>query len=377
MSQTTTNNDETTTSSWRDKTLKAAGVSYIVGDLSMIAAGAARGHGVLGTISGGATWLAGGVAAARYGNPDTHKQLEIQARKLEAHLRKAGIAIPEDARAQSNLLAHKTVWGHVEQFMYEHPSELLNGMYLLGASMLLHEGITKDMAKGAGKAAKDIIPKGLNAAAFKNVSSTFWIGAVVSAGALLGLFVKEDPHAHEKLNDNASWLDRAMAFVKEKPLRASAVLYTVNNGFLGLRAYQDFSERNGLFKTHSFKPHYASGLQLAIYLLGNGLLYASSRDQITKKGFAHEDIRKLENAAAAVIAAQSPQAQQALLADVSQFMASQKGVTLPPEKIAADLAVRVGELTRDRLQQTNTNVKSFAQSEIHRRDMADATPAIG
>lgn len=372
MTQDNDSDVATQTTSWRDKTLKAAGASYIAGDVGMIVAGMARGKGVLGTVSGGAAWLAGGVAAARYGNPDTQKQLEIQASKLEAHLKKNGVMIPDDARAQSALLANKTVWGHVEQFMYEHPSELLNGMYLLGASMLLHEGITKDVAK----ISKNIIPKGLNAAAFKNVSSSFWMGAIVSAGALLGLFVKEDPHARDHLDKNSSWMDRAIAFVKEQPLRASAALYTVNNLFLGLRTYQDFSERHTTFSAQGFKPHMASGLNLAAYLLGNGLLYASSRNQITKQGFAHEDMAKLENAAAAVIDAQSPQTQQALLADVSQFMASQKGVSIPADKIAADLAVRVGELTRDRLQQANANAKSFTQSVINRRDVADSVPTF-
>lgn len=373
MSQSSDSETTAQTSSWRDKTLKAAGASYIVGDLAMVAAGAARGHGVIGNISGGATWLAGGIAAARYGNPDTHKQLEMQASKLEAYLKKQGISIPTDARAQSALLADKTAWQRVEQFMYEHPSELLNGMYAIGAGMLLHEGITKDIAKET----KTIIPHGLNVAALKNVSSTFWIGALVSTGALLGLFVKEDPHARDHITEQSSWLDRAIAYVKEQPLRASAALYTVNNGFLALKAYQDFSERNGLFKGRVFKPHMASTLQLGAYLLANALLFSSSRNQITKSGFAPEDIAKLENAAAAVIAAQPPQTQQALLADVSAFMATQEGVTLPAEKIAADLATRVGELTRDRLQQVNAMAKSFTQSEIHRRDMADATPTVG
>lgn len=372
MSQTNDSETTTQTTSWRDKTLKAAGASYIVGDLAMVAAGAARGHGVIGNISGGATWLAGGVAAARYGNPDMHKQLEIQASKLETHLKKNGITIPSDARAQSTLLADKTAWQRVEQFMYEHPSELLNGMYALGAGMLLHEGITKDIAKDA----KTIIPRGLNAAALKNVSSTFWIGAIVASGALLGLFVKEDPNARDHITAQSSWLDRAMAYVKEQPLRASAALYTVNNGFLALKAYQDFSERHTTFSTKGFKPHYASTLQLGAYLLANAMLSSSSRNQITKKGFAAEDIAKLENAAAAVIAAQSPQTQQALIHDVSAFMATQEGVTLPAERIAADLATRVGELTRDRLQHANAVAKSFTQSEIHRRDMADSTPTL-
>ncbi len=374
MSETTNIEPTETKQSWKDKTLKAAGASYMVGDVAMAAAGLARGEKTLiGSIGGATTWFAGGLAAARYGNPDIEKQLQIQASKLEAHLKQNGVTIPDDARAQSVLLANKTVWGHVEQFMYEHPSELLNGMYAIGAGMLLHQSIAEDVAlKG-----KTLLLHGLNAAAFEKLSSKFWIGALVGAGALTGLFGKEEKVRVDGA-EHQGIVERAINFIKEKPLSASAGLYMASNGFLAWQAAQDFSARSGMHAEKMLKPHVASGLQLGAYLFANSMLFASSRNQITKKGFAHADMAKLENAAAAIIASQSPQTQQALLADISAFMATQKGVTLPAEKIAEDLATRVTELTRDRMQLAATNVKSFTESEIHRRDEAvGATPSVG
>ena len=370
MSDTKHSEHETTPTSWRDKTLKAAGVGYIVGDTAMAVAGGLRGKvGWRESVGGALTWLIGGVAAANYCIPNVQHQLEIQSSKLEAHLKKNGITIPEDARAQSELLKNKTVWDHVQQFMYEHPSEMLNTMYALGAGMLIHGAIKNDFAK----LDKTLLPHGLNAAAFENISTQFWIGAVVATGAAIGLFVKEDPHAREK-KDQGGFIDHAIAYVKEKPLRASAALYTVNNGFLAMKAWQDYIARDVTYGAQHFKPHYASGLQLAAYLLSNALLFSSSRSQITQQGFGEQDMAKLENAAAAAIAAQSPQTQQALLAEVSEFMATQKGVTMPAEEIAAHLALRVTELTHDRLKIAADNVKSFATSEINRREDSAMAP---
>ncbi len=359
MSETETDNGQT--SSWRDKSLKTAGYSYVLGDAAMAVAGVARGKNWGSAVGGAATWFAGGLGAGYFGNPDIHKQLEIQAGKLEAHLKKKGIAIPADARAQSELLKSKAAWQHVSQFMYEHPSELLNGMYALGSAMLLHGAIKNELTPAGGKT---ILPT----AGFKNVSSLFWIGALVGTGALIGLFVKEDPEAG-KNKEHHGMIARAMNYVKEQPLRASAALYGVNNGFLALQAWQDFQKAKPGMEFHgtSFKPHYASSLQLAAYLFSNFMLFMSPRNQITKRGFATDDLAKLEHAAASIIAAQPPQMQQQVLADVSAFMATQKGVMLPAEKIAQDLATRVTALTGERMQ---TGVKRFADAEQLRREQA-------
>ncbi|MES2985111.1 MAG: hypothetical protein V4735_07990 [Pseudomonadota bacterium] len=347
---------------WQDKTLKAAGVGYMAGDAAMAAAGIARGKGWGSSVGGAMTWFAGGLAAAHFGNPDVEKQLQIQASKLEAHLKKNGVTIPDEARAQSALLADKTAWSYVEQFMYEHPSELLNGMYALGASMLLHGGLKEHSELG-----KTLLPKALTKAAFANVSSKFWIGALVGAGALTGLLVKENPNPAPQ-DPNAGWLDHAIASVKDHPLRASAALYTVNNGFLALQAWQDFQGRDLAYASTSFKPHYASGLQLAAYLFSNAMLFSSSRNQITRHGFASQDMARLEDAAACVIAMQSPKVQQAVLEDVSRFMATQQGVTLSAPDIAQHVASRVTALTAERMQRAAGRVDRFAAAETARRE---------
>ena len=175
----------------KGQTLKTAGFSYLGGDAAMLSAGYARGNPA--TIGGAASWLAGGIFAARYGNPDHQKQLQIEAAKLDAYLASHGITIPDDVRAQSALLAQKSTWEKIEQFLYQHPSEMLNGMYGVGAAMLLNDGI-KELRAGA----KHIVPEAYTLEKLHTVSSNFWIGAIVLAGALSGILIKEDPEAQKK-----------------------------------------------------------------------------------------------------------------------------------------------------------------------------------
>ena len=99
------------------------------------------------------------------------------------------------------------------------------------------------------------------------------------------------------------------------------------------------------------------------------MLFISPRDQITKRGFAAEDIAKLEHAAASVIAAQPPQAQAALLADVSAFLAKEKGVNLSAPEIAQHMAANVASITGEHMQVAANRVKhQFTATEEARRE---------
>ncbi len=330
-----------------DKKLKLAGYSYVLGDAAMVAASAARegGAGFRGGVAGGAIWAAGGAAMAHFGNPGTEKQLELLANKLEGHLKKAGYSIPADVREQSALLRKETFWQKIGDFFYEHPSEMLNASYAIGSGFLVKSGLGQMQA---GKAR--LLPgKG-------NVATDFWIGAIVGTGALIGLFAKEDPQAREKAS-GGTMVDKAIAYVREKPLRASSALYFVNNGFLFEKARQDWrgAAAAGAFAQKSFKPHYFSTLQLATYLFANTMLFLSPRSQIAPQ-LPAEGVAQLEDAAARIIAAQPPQLQQAMLQDVSHYMASQKGVGQDAPAIADMLARRITELTDQRMQQAANDV---------------------
>lgn len=316
-----------------DVKLRLAGVSYMLGDAAMATAGHIRGKSDV--VSGAATWFAGGVGAALYGNPDKDMQLRILANRLERHLDQKGIRIPADTKERSELLKDRNFWDSFNEFMFEHPSEVLNGAYALGAGMLLHDGI-----KDIGGKNLSVLPKGFSKEALGKVSTNFWMGAIIMAGALAGLLIKEDPNAQEKAK-NGNIVDKAVAFVTEKPLRVSGALYTVNNGFLALQLAQDWNARSTTYGAKNIKPHYFSALQLACYLFSNAMLLMSPRDQVSKGGFSTEDVAKLEEAAAQIIMAQPRETQEMLVKDMSVFMSQQAGVNQSAEQIEAQLKSRL------------------------------------
>lgn len=349
--------------SLRDRKLKVAGYAYLLGDAAMYGAAAARGEKLAGNKLAAASWAAGGVGAAIYGNPSSEKKLGIQARKLETYLKQQGVTIPDSVREQNALLKSPTLWEHITGFLYEHPSEILNAGYAIGAATLIKSAIPS-----LGKTHSLLGTGG------HKLSTDFWIGATVLGGALGGLFLKEDPQAREKAKDAGNGaFARAKAWVIEKPLRFSSALYTANNMFLAGRAYQDFSARG----THigAMKPHYFSTLQLATYLFGNAMLLMSSRDQFEGKVMPMEHLAQMEDAAARVIAAQPAQVQQELLTNVSRYMAEQKNIDLDAPQLAQALANRITQLTGERVQQA-ANTVSWTAREQARLQAAPTQPAL-
>jgi hypothetical protein len=330
--------DEENNAGLKEHTLKVAGYSYLGGDGAMFGAGYARGNPA--TVGGALSWLAGGLFAARYGNPDKQKQLRIEATKLEHHLARQGIVVPDDVRGQSALLAKKSTWEKIEQFLYQHPSEMLNGMYGVGAGMLLHDGI-KELRSGA----KRLVPEAYTLEKLQTVSSNFWIGALVMAGALSGILIKEDPDARKKA-EHGNIFQKLWARAQQNPLGLSAGFYTANNGFLGLQFYQDWAARHTLYTNKSVKPHYFSGAQLCAYLFANSMLMMSSRNQVSKSGFNSEQLGELEEAAARIIIVQQPEIQQEVLKNIAHYMAGEKGINLDEATIAQHLTERLAVLTQ-------------------------------
>ncbi len=359
MSDQTTHDTNEPTTSWRDKTLKAAGYGYVIGDVAGIGASLAitGGKKKWATASGFATWLVGGLAAGIYGNPNQEKQLEILAHKLERHLCKQGINIPTDFRSQNELLKDRGFFHSVERFLYEHPSEILNAAYAIGAGAMMHQGWRN---VSAGK--QTWLPKSLKLEEiYKNTTTDFWSGLLVLVGALGGLFIKEDQHASEKAKDGGA-IEKATAYFTEKSLRFPSIMYWLNNVVLFGRIFQEKND----YGHQNVKPHLFSTVTLASYVFSNLMLQFSSRSQIAAD-LPAEAVDKLEQAAATIIAVQPAKLQAALLADASQFLATQKGVKLPAEDIAEQLAARITKITGARMQHAATAVKSFADSEKQRR----------
>jgi hypothetical protein len=333
-----------------DLSLKAAGYAYIVGDAAMFASGllkasrleGAQRSGMLFESATGALWGAGGLAAARYGNPDKEKQLEILAHKLEKFLVRAGATVDDSASRSSPLLSKNPgIIGGIERFLYEHPSEALNTVYALGAASMLRSGHIE------GKNSKTMM------------------GALVMAGALGGLLITEDKNARAKAADG-SLIDKAVALVRESPLRASSTLYFINNIFTFQHAAEDRKVFASQPHMHGMKPHWFSFLCAAAYVVANGLLFISKRDQIDEQKFTPAELGALEQVAASLIAAQPPAVQKHLLHAVSGYLAEQKLVALSPEAIFQQVTAKVAAV-----QKAVTPAASW-QAQIA---AADATPS--
>lgn len=358
--------------------LKLAGAGYAIGDVAGMAA--SKGRGTFKSMQSYAIWLAGAAAAGFFGNPSQEKQLEITSRKLQKHLRDKGIAIPQTSREQHALLSKPNFLHAVTDFMHEHPSELLNTAYGIGAGLLISNGIDD---RKLGKKFLPALPKGLGATELSafgaRTNNRLWMGILVGAGALSGLLMKEDKAAREDAKDGG-FIEKTLSYFREKPLRLTSTLYAANNIFTILEAVSDYHNRTspkyGTFL--GLKPHIYSGTMAGMYLLANGLLHTASRKQAIKGGYDEKSMAELEAMAAAVIAAQPTDKQRGALQDISAFLATQKNIKLKAPEIAEQLATRIAEKSREHLlaQQSapmpvsEETPKSFAEKEASRRQHA-------
>jgi hypothetical protein len=360
VSNTVTTDPNEKKSSWRDKTLKAAGLGYMLGDIGLFAAALARGKAtgknakISDELKSSAVWFAGGIAAARYGNPKENRQIAMQAADMQEFFKKNGIKIPTNLDSENPLLQKPSFFKKCGHFLYKHPSEMLNGMFGVGAALLVKQGI-QEVKKN------------------KNMFSTLGMGIAVGLGALSGLLIKEDADARKKARDG-NFVDQALAYIKEKPLRLTGTLYATNNIFTVRKALGDW--KNFGDKPLSLKPHYFSTAAATVYILSNISLFFSRREQTSKKGFSPEGIAKLEDAAARVIAAQPLAKQKALGADVAHYLSQQHGISSHAEAIEAHLAERVAALSKPVLSVFESPAPTqFAAKEITRRAVASEQEA--
>lgn len=309
--------------------LKLSGMSYLLGDAAMFASGMLAQTKLSGHEAGdmrkkaatGLLWGLGGVAAAFYGNPNQEKQLEILAHKLERHLVKSGAEVTDSTRDKTELLRHHSLWDNINRFMFEHPSEALNSVFAVGAATLL---MTKDPTKRT-------------------------IGGLIGAGALAGLLIKEDKDAPAKAA-NGNPIQKAIAWVQEKPLRVTSAFYLVNNIFTFKDAFNDRKKFGQMKFAAGLKPHYFTFLTAASYVAANSLLFMSPRGQIDGKQYSSEEVAQLEQVAAEIIAAQPKEKRAALLQSVSEFLVKEKSLPLDPQKLAHMLGEHVQTLSQGKEQ---------------------------
>lgn len=309
-------------SQMKEKSLKAAGYAYLVGDAALFAAGLMEKN--FKGASVGLMWGLGGLAAARYGNPSKEKQLELLTHRLGDYLEKQGVDIPKMAETKM-LTAKENVLYHIESFLYSHPSEALNAVYAIGAAQMVGSGVQKKFSP--------------------DISS----GALIGAGALAGLLIPErKPDATHPAHGSFA---KAMQWMQEKPLRVSGALYTVNNLSM---LWAGFAKRKENPAQKSYMLRFATA---ASYIFANAMLSMSSKAQAGNDKKADHVLAELADTSARVIAAQPQEVQDALIDNIAGFLSSQPEVHRKAPEISELLHAKLARVKEGLPQPTHAEAE--------------------
>ncbi len=314
----------------KENSLRSAGYALLVGDAGLFASGIMSGR--YKEATAGLAWGIGGLACAKYGNPNADAQLKLMSHKLGDYLRKQHIIIPHSP--DDALLAKPGgVIDRIEDFLYTYPSQMMNTVFAVGGVQLLRSGLQHR--------------KGWDAAS----------GALVTAGALAGLLIPETNSADSSKQKSSN---PVVHWFQEKPLRISAAAYTLNDITLFISAMKE-RRANPAQKSYLFKF-----LTVGAYAFGNAMLAMSSKQQGGDKNNAskREAMEKLADTSAHVVAAQHPELQDALVQQIAVFLSSQPEVTLKAPEISAMLREKLADL-QPQTPQIAAQVVSWQQNAHH------------
>lgn len=298
----------------KESSLKYAGYGYLIGDAALFA------HGMINhrpdRAFTGLAWGVGGLVPALYGKEPAERQLKRLSHQLGDFLSSQSVTIPRDSELFAKHLRHSpSTFDKIEDFLYAHPSELLNTAYAIGGTTLIHSGLSKPKPDPAEAAS----------------------GALVTAGGLAGWLLPE-----RKVDESkpASANGGLWEWMTEKPLRVSGLLYSLNNVTLLTSA---FNERAANPANTSY---YLKFLTAATYVVANNLLALSSKDQAIQ-GHDTQALETLERLAAQVIAAQPTEVQEGLIGRVSEFLATRPELASDAATLNTQLHQQIAKLSVD------------------------------
>lgn len=291
--------DDTPFDALKEKSLKTAGVAYLIGDGALFASGMMAGRHKEAT--SGLLWGVGGLVCAKYANPPAEKQLRLMGARLGEFFRKEGVVIPDNPELK-DLTKPGGAIDHLEKFMYQYPSQILNATYAIGAGTLIKSGLQHGKKWDAAS------------------------GALIMAGALSGLLIHETPRDAE--HPAKTPFARAKAWLCEKPLRISGAFFAANNATLIMSALAE-RKANPAQKSYMFKL-----LTAASYIFGNSMLALSSKENHGSQAQCEVMLGRLATASAQIIGAQPQEVQEGLLQHIAGFLASQPEVTMKADAIA-------------------------------------------
>lgn len=346
-------------STLRKVSLKVAGVLYSIGDISMAVAGYLKGTSARKEAATGAIWFAGGVAAAAFGNEKAERKLRRLRREISGFLRDQGAEIPSHSVLSTKAIEKETKpWDHVGDFLYKHPSQMLNASYAVGSVSLF-------------KSAHE-----------QKLLSNYVSAVAVEAGALGGLLIPEYKTPPAKKPEGI--VGKTWHWMREKPLRFSGIMYWINNGAALGRALEDrkkWADPAKNIRVHGDKARWAhksyifTFITLANYVVANLLLLLTPKEEVNKK--QPLDISSLEKAMAEVIAAQPPLLQEDMIHQLSGFLATRPEINGKASEIANRLTPLVAAASRPASQGPEAAAHSTKSTSWREKTSLTPTPATG
>lgn len=307
--------------------IKNFGYGYLIGDAALATASILQGRqqaidnqidfsktqGYSSAVAGGLYGVSS-VIAAVYGNPSTEKKLELLYSDMRQDLKKMGLHITADVTPE--LLAKEDgLIDGIQKFLYRNPTQVIHAIFALGG--------VKNMIGG--------LPS--NGQEFNG--SNFVSGALITIGGLVGLLVNEK--APDPAHPPQGVGQKIVAYAQEKPLRASANIFTANNLFLLTAARSD----------HQHYAHSTNGAQhswilklvtAAAYVTSNFFLSHSKRDNAGAQDSEQEAfMRQLRTTAAKVVSAQPAALQQTALTQVAGYLSTRPEVHQTAAQLLAEM----------------------------------------
>lgn len=325
------------------RTLKFAGYSYNLGDLSYLfyTVGPYLEHRktmspsdkVFGKIdiASGIGYMAGSLALTRYGGRDqSQNTIRTAVQKIERYARKEGIVPQEDtALKQITTDKPKGLLDKIDIIGSRYPSEVLNSVYVfVGAcisAVAFYRGTREIPNHLTGALRSEAIAK---RNAFRN---DVGLGLITGASAIAGLAIKEkkpvegEPGRHGIIGGALDW-------IQEKPLRATGIGYMVATAFHARGTYKQF-------KAGSEKPIYLAGR--AVFIASN--IFSELMLTLSSKGHGtgvkpDESIDRTVISATAELLLRQPEEKRLQLADqMAGYIASPEVLGGKAEDVAERL----------------------------------------
>lgn len=282
-------------------------------------------------IAGGIGYAAGSTALTVYGGRD-HSQniIEDTSEKISRFLSQQQVDTHENSTLKHiNTEPKRSFFGKLDRFMEKYPSETLNGIYVFVGGALTLVGmfhVFEALKSGDKKALRtEIIETGL--------------GFTTAASAIAGLTIKEKKPVEGE--EKKKGLGRVWQWIEEKPLRATGLGYAAATAFHAVGTVNKYRDGDAVIR----KTIVGRGVFVAANIFSEAMLFFSSKGHGSGvKPDASVD-QTIIAATADTIAHQPVERQEALIRQLSGYMAMPEIMGGKADEIAESLRKEMAALT--------------------------------